>query len=307
MEIVGRRGKGFALLIVIWGLGAISLLVLSFTATGRLRLQTGFNAAGAEQARLLAAAATNIAIVQLAEEQIAGGVRRGGVHDGAPAFCAIEDAVVALSIEDEGGKIDLNAASEPLLRDAFGGLAGLAPAQALAAARAVAQFRTPAIFGVAAPIAGKPFASKGAPFQSAVELDQVADLDQASAQALLPFVTVYSHADGLDPQRAPPALFAALLGFSREEIAALAATPFPNRLNRDDPRFPDAYSRGGAHDVFLVHVEARLASGVRALSETIVDLRASDGAPYALREIRTGAPRFASQLEAASAAALPPC
>jgi general secretion pathway protein K len=280
------------------------MLALSFTATARLRLQSGFSAAGAEQARLLAAAATNIAVVRLVREQIAGDPP---AHDGAPDFCAIEDAVVAVSIEDESGKIDLNAASEPLLRDAFGGLAGLAPAQALAAARAVAQFRTPTIFGVAAPVAGKPFASKGAPFQSALELDQVAELDQASVQALLPFVTVYSHADGLDPQRAPPALFAALLGLSHEKIADLAAAPFPSGLNRDDPRFPDAYSRGGAHDMFMAHVEVRLASGVRGVSETIVDLRASDGAPYALREIHAGRPRFSGQLDALAAAALPPC
>ncbi|MBB4196382.1 hypothetical protein CCR94_15110 [Rhodoblastus sphagnicola] len=149
-------------MIVIWGLGAIALLVLSFAATGRLRLQTAFNAAGAEQARAMAQAATNLAVLTLAREQIAGGAPE---HDGAPSFCALEDAVVALAIEDEAGKIDLNAASESLLRDAFSGLAGLAPNDATAVARAVAQFRTPAIFGLDTPSgAGKPFAAKGAQF-----------------------------------------------------------------------------------------------------------------------------------------------
>jgi general secretion pathway protein K len=292
-------------LIVIWGLGAIALLVLSFAATGRLRLQTAFNAAGAEQARAMAEAATNLAVLTLAREQIAGGAPE---HDGAPSFCALEDAVVALAIEDEAGKIDLNAASEPLLRDAFAGLAGLAPNDATALARAVADFRTPAIFGAAAPpVANKPFAQKGAQFQSPLELDQVAGLDSARFQALLPFVTVHSHADGLDPHRAPPALFAALLGLSSEQVAALAARPFPNALNRDDPRFPDNYRQSGAHDIFLVHVEALLANGVRALRETIVDLRASDGAPYAFREIRGGAPHVSDQLTTMRAAALPPC
>lgn len=294
---------------VIWGLGAIALLVLSFAATGRLRLQSAFNAAGAQQARLFAAAATNIAIVQLVREQVDGEAPR---HDGAPAFCSIDDAVVVVSIEDESGKIDLNAASEPLLRDVFGGLAGLAPAQAEAAARAVAQFRTPASSGVAAPVAGKPFVAKSAPIksaplQSALELDQVAGLDQVSVQALLPFVTVYSLADGLDPNRAPPALFAALLGLSRREIADLAARPFPNALDRGDPRFPRAYRRkGDANDVFTIHVEARLVSGMRGSSVSIVDLRATD-APYALREIHTGPPRFSPELDARSAAELPRC
>ncbi|MBB4196381.1 hypothetical protein CCR94_15105 [Rhodoblastus sphagnicola] len=118
---------------------------------------------------------------------------------------------------------------------------------------------------------------------------------------------MHSHADGLDPNRAPPALFAALLGLSGEEVAALAARPYPNALNRDDPRFPETYRQSGAHDIFLVHVEALLASGARALSETIVDLRASDGAPYAFREIRGGAPHFSDQLNTLRTAPPPPC
>ena len=288
---------------MIWGLSAIALLVLSFSATGRLRVQTAFNAAGAEQGRLMAAAATDLAVLALTREQIAGGAPD---HDGAPSFCAIEDAVVAVAVEDEGGKIDLNAASEPLLRDSFAGLAGLSPGDAAAAARAVAAFRAPAAPG-AAPAPGKPFALKGAKFQSALELDQVAGLDSAAFRALLPFVTVYSHADGLDPHRAPPALFAALVGQSHDQVEALAAAPFPNALNRDDPRFPETYRRNSASDVYLIHVEALLANGVRALRESVIDLRAADGAPYELHEVRSGSPRFSSDLNALSAAASPPC
>jgi general secretion pathway protein K len=290
---------------VIWGLSAIALLVLSFSATGRLRVQTAFNAAGAEQGRLMAAAATDLAVLALTREQIAGGAQD---HDGAPRFCAIEDAVVAVAAEDEGGKIDLNAASEPLLRDSFAGLAGLSPGDAEAAARAVAAFRAPTAPGVApAPDPGKPFALKGAKFQSALELDQVAGLDSAAFRALVPFVTVYSHADGLDPHRAPPALFAALVGQSHDEVEALAAAPFPNALNRDDPRFPETYRRNSASDVYLIHVEALLANGVRAQRESVIDLRAGDGAPYELHEVRSGSPRFSGELNALSAAALPPC
>nr|WP_276556856.1 type II secretion system protein GspK [Rhodoblastus acidophilus] len=292
------------MLVVIWGLGAIAAIVLSFSATGRFRLQTAFSAANTEQARLLAAAGTNVAIVRLARERFAS---EAPPHNGVPGFCSIEDAALAISIEDEGGKIDLNAATEELLRDAFRGLAGLGPAQALAAARAVVQFRTPAIFGAAAPVAGKPFRSKGGPFQTALELDQVANLDQASVQAILPFATVYSHVDGLDSRRAPPALLAALLGGSREQIAILAAAPFPNSLNRNDTRFPSAYSRDVAHDVFMVHVEVRLSNGARGLSETIVDFQAGDGEFYILREVHLGASRFSRELDTMSVPELPQC
>jgi general secretion pathway protein K len=122
--------KGFALLIVIWGLGAIALLVLSLLTTGRLRLQTAFNLAGAAQAQSIAEAAANLAILSLvAEKDARGGPQAPAPHDGAPRFCALRDAAVALAIEDEGGKIDLDAASDDFLRQALAGLLGLGPAR----------------------------------------------------------------------------------------------------------------------------------------------------------------------------------
>ncbi len=53
-------------------------------------------------------------------------------------------------------------------------------------------------------------------------------------------------------------LVAALIGMPRRRVAALAAAPFPNRLNRDDPRFPGNYRQSGAHGAFLIHAEAVL-------------------------------------------------
>ncbi len=66
----GAARKGFALLVVIWGLGAIALLVTSFLTTGRLRLQTAFNLAVAAQAQSIAAAAADLAILSLAGERV---------------------------------------------------------------------------------------------------------------------------------------------------------------------------------------------------------------------------------------------
>ncbi|MCI4677154.1 general secretion pathway protein GspK [Rhodoblastus acidophilus] len=304
--------KGFALLIVIWGLGAIALLVLSFLTTGRLRLQTAFNLAGAAQAQSIAEAAANLAILSLvAEKDARSGPQAPAPHDGAPRFCALGDAAVALAIEDESGKIDLNAASEGFLRQALAGLLGLGPARADAIAGAIAEFRTPPPDEAppASNSSDKPFAPKRAAFQTVMEFDQVAPIDQATFRALKPFVTVHSRADGIDPKVAPPALLAALLGMAPDRVAELAAAPYPNNLNRDDPRFPVQFRQTGGNNAFLIHAEAVLANGPAAVWEALVETDPSDGGPYAIREIRHGPPRFLDALRAMRGAreTLGPC
>jgi general secretion pathway protein K len=308
----GLRRRGFALLIVIWGLGAIALLVVSFLSTGRLRLQTAFNVSGAARAESVAAAAVDLAILALAREHFAPNVTGAPpVHEGAPRFCSLDDSVIAWSVEDEGGKVDLNAASEPLLRDLFTGLLAMSPEKAGGLARAVLAFRAQPEAGVPTPPVadGRPFAPKRTAFESALELDQVAGIDGASFHAILPFVTVHSRAEGIDPQVAPPALFAALVGARKQEVAALVATPFPNRLNRDDPRFPSAYRRAGTHGAFLVHAESALREGPSGLRESIVEMESSGGGLYTLREVRRGRSRYLDELDRlrADPAALAPC
>ncbi|HUO53729.1 MAG TPA: type II secretion system protein GspK [Rhodoblastus sp.] len=305
------------MLLVIWGLGAIALLVLSFLTTGRLRLQAAFNIAGAAQAGSVAAAAIDLSLLQLARERSSeeqtgpGAPATPTTHDGAPRFCALEDAVVAVAVEDESGKVDLNTAPEDLLRELFSSLLGAGPAQADDLARAVMAFRAAPENDLPEPPAadGKPFGPKRAPFQTTLELDQIAGLDSAAFHALLPFVTVYSHSGGIDPQVAPPALIAALLGAPRDEVAGLAATPFPNAINRDDPRFPSAFRQSGARTAFLVHAETILANGPGAAQERIVEMDSNDGAPFAVREIRHGVSRYLDLLRPmrGKAGALPPC
>jgi general secretion pathway protein K len=305
-----RRG-GFALLVVIWGLGAITLLVVSFSTTSRLRLQTAFNIAGAARAQSIAAAAADLAVLSLAEgRMVKNGPSAAAPQDGAPSFCVIDEAVVAIAIEDESGKVDLNTASETLLQDMLTGLLGMAPEQSGGIAHAIVEFRAPPENDLLrSSTDGMPFAPKHAAFQTALELDQVAGIDAATFRALLPYVTVNSRSEGIDPHVAPPALFAALLGMPRSDVVTLATAPFPNNLNRDDPRFPSADRQAGAHGAFLIHVEVVLPDGPTGVQESIVEAPSSDGAPFALREIRHGSPRYLEVLAVMRTAAntLPPC
>lgn len=295
---------GFALVIVIWGLGVITLLIVAFMTTARLRLQAAFNIAGATQARLVADGAANAAILSLlSERNLAAAPDQARVHDGAPQFCVMDVAVVAVVIEDEGGKVDLNSATPELLTAMLAGL-GAAPSDAAAIAKAIVAFRTTpptneiSTKDTSYEASGRTFGPKRAPFETVLELDQVIGVEKELFHAVLPFVTIHSRAPGVDPAAASPALFAALAGFSLGEVRALAQTPFPNRLNRKDPRFPSVFKQSGERVAFLVHAEAVLPAGQMSVSETLVDLNQSGAAPFAIREVRNGATRYGADLRA---------
>ena len=309
-EIIKRRFKsvnsrraGFALLAVIWGTGLIATLIVSFTTTSRLRLQTAHNIASATKAGYIAESAINLAALSLLA------AREGGllpaaptkVYDGQPNFCVLDDAAVAVAVEEEGGKIDLNAATPELLMAALTGL-GLDDRAGKAIAGAIVIFRTvPAVDnGQIKPAltSETSIEQKMAPFETVMELDQVAGVTPDLFRKLIPFITVHSRSQGLDPQASPPALFAALAGYPPADVDRLAATPYPNDLKRDDPRFPAALRQMSDHNAFLIHAEALLATGQIATREAIFNTRPADGKQFAFQERRNGQARFVASLRA---------
>lgn len=298
------RRAGFALLAVIWGTGLIAMLVVAFMNSGRLRLQVAFNIASATEASYLAESAINIATLTLLMRRDALPTSET-VYDGAPKFCVLDQAVVALAVEAESGKIDLNAAPPELLQAVFLGL-GLDERRAEEAASAIIAYRTsPTDAGIqmsSTSQGGKPLAAKEGLFETIMELDQVNGLDSALFSALLPLVTVHSKNSGVDSRSSPPALFAALSGFPVKAVGALASQPYPNNLNRTDPRFPANFNQPGDQSAFLIHAEVRLPTGQTIAKDAILDLRPPDGKQFAIREIRRGQSRYADRLRAIGAA-----
>jgi general secretion pathway protein K len=309
----GRRGSknGFALVTVIWGLALITLLIVSYTSAARLRLQMAFNLAQATQADLIADAALGRAALSLLSESQpngtlsqlgdAGARQERVVHDGAPKFCSLAEAAVAISIEDENGKVDLNAAPQKLLQTLLAGL-GLQAREADAAAASVIAFRSAP--GTPDPqqtdASEKPFGLKRAPFQTITELDQVPGVSPMLFKQLSSLVTVHSRNPGVDPKAAPPALLAVLQGYSVEDVRSLLTEPFPNALDRADPRFPREFQAPGFGRVFVVHVEVVLATGQISVREAVLDLRGGAGEAFAIRELRRGYARHVPTLRASA-------
>lgn len=311
-----REGsKGFALVTVIWGLAIITLLVISYQSTARLRLQTAFNLAGAAQADLAADAGINLALMSLLAERQAGIVAQRPAHDGAPNFCAIDAAAVAIALEDEGGKVNLNAASQNLLKAMLEGF-GVDPREAEAVAGAIVAFRSPpgTQLGAAKADAGPSNdlpPPKNALYQSIFELDQTWGVSPALLRRVAPFVTVSSRSPTVDPRSAPPALFAALAGRPPDEVSNYVATPFPNNLDRKQRVNTAFFGQTGEAGAVLAHVEAILPTGQTSVREALLDFEAVGRGGYAIKELRRGRPRHLSKLRdwigGGGAAPLPNC
>ncbi|KAF2992317.1 type II secretion system protein GspK [Methylocystis sp. MJC1] len=309
-----KRRAGFALLAVIWGTGLIAMMVVAFMTSGRLRLQTAHNIAGATGANFIAESAVNLATLTLLSKRgaaVAAPNAETDVYDGAPSFCVLDGAAVALAVEEEGGKIDLNAATPQLLQLALVGV-GLEERAARDVANSIVLFRTaPAPNQIALTLASdKPIEPKQGLFETVMELDQVSGVDAVLFRALIPLVTVHTRSPGIDPHVSPPTLFAALSGYPVEQVRLLAATPYPNQIDRRDARFPSNFVQPADHGAYLIHAEALLASGQTSAKDAIIDMRPSNGKQFALKEMRRGPSRYAQRLRemiATNGAGVPDC
>jgi general secretion pathway protein K len=300
------RRAGFALLAVVWGVGLIAAMVVAFMTSSRLRLQAASNVAYSVAANYIAEAAINLTtLMLLARQNITEAQSANSSYDGAPRFCVFDGAAVAIAIEDEGGKIDLNTAPPEVMQALLVGL-GFDELAAKGITHAIVEFRTAplAVGNDMSPLtqSGKPIPPKRALFETVMELDQVGSVDPGLYRLLTRFVTVASRSPGVDPRAAPPSLFAALAGYPAEDVRRLTATPFPNSLNRKDMRFPANLNQMSERSAYLIHAEALLATGQTASREALLDLRPASGKTFAFREWRRGNPTYLDQLRAIIAA-----
>ncbi len=109
----GRDGqRGLALVVVLWVLVLLSLIAASFSRTTRTEINVARNLVDNAKAEALAEAGVYLAILALLDPDPAQRPRA----DGTPFEVAFGGAEITVSVQDEGGKIDLNQAPDELLR-----------------------------------------------------------------------------------------------------------------------------------------------------------------------------------------------
>ena len=270
------RENGFALVVVIWAIGILALLFMTYIAAARYRSIEASSLSRHARAEAMANIGVNLAILDLLS-----GISRGATRsarfgsDGTPVFCTLEDGWrLAISVVDEGGKIDLNTANTELIEALIRGMNADGKVAALVAKNIQKLREAPA---EARSAQG---ASSSAPaLRSVFELHQVAGVNRDLFRALVPLVTVHSGSTGVDPGVAPLELLRAV-------------SPGNSSSSREAARrgLPAFYVAESAGKVFLIESEAMATSGARFSRGAIVEFEPPVG--YRIREWRDGSLRI---------------
>ncbi len=199
---------GFILLVVIWVIALLALFATGLASSTQIFIQTNRNDNELRRAEFLASAGVNIALLDLINTMPEASNSKLEVGSSGHTCVLPEGEILRIRIDDEAGKIDLNAASDPLLLALFMGFVVDREA-ALRLVAAVADFRDaddePRLNGAertAYLAAGRATGPKNAPFDATAEIGNVLGISDELARRLRPHLTVYSGQDGIDPRHA---------------------------------------------------------------------------------------------------------
>jgi general secretion pathway protein K len=198
-----RRERGIALIAMLWAVLLLSAIASSFLMSTRTELRISRNFIGQASARALADAGVHRALQVLLEPVAA---RRWKADRRVYAF-ALGSGEVAVALEDEGGKIDLNMAPPELLEGLLRSV-GLSREEAGSLVQSILDRRN------------TPRDRARRPFHSTEELRTIPGLAPNVFEKLVPAVTIYSRQPGLDPTTASPQALAAIPGLSADDIEA---------------------------------------------------------------------------------------
>ena len=299
--------SGFALVLVIWGLGLVSLIALTVITAGRYRILAAANLIENAKAEALAEAGVNLLRLELRAAFSSGSPNAlRFATNGDPLLCTMpQGALAALAVEDEGGKADLNTVSPKLMSALLRGF-GAESEEADHVAAAIAEFSRPAANVALDDVAyrayaadGRAYGPKKGPFETVLELDQVIGMRPDLLRAILPYVTVHSRNPGVDPRVAAPALLAALAGLEPTRVAQLVDAARGDRPGEATPRgVPSQFLSTSTGRSFLIRAEVRMLAGGSFAQEAIVELAAGTMSDE-LREWRRGRGRFGTHFREA--------
>jgi general secretion pathway protein K len=274
--------RGFVLVIVIAVLGLLALAAAGFAQVTRSQVKAAASNVGSSTAQALADAGVQLAVLDLVlGRQDPSYQRRFSVGE-KPFVCDAGDGRrLAVSITDEAGKVDLNAASDRLLQAL---LVGVGASEGVA--DAIIDFRdddnvkrSQGAERDEYSAAGRP-GPKNAPFSAVEEIEQVLGVDAELAARLRPHITVYPGQPGIDTGSASRELLAILARGLGSDTGPAASRP-PDQSGETDSTLPAAMPFMGAQGrrFFAVHAEA-YADSSAFVREAVLELGQSRARPY---------------------------
>lgn len=289
-----RSEQGFVLVAVLWLLAALALLVTIFT----VHLSASARAVSLNDTALKSEALVS-AGVELAAYRLALADTDKRPSDGA-FHARLSGADISVSFMTEAARVDLNAAPKELLRSLLTVL-GANEDNAKEAADRIVGWRTKAAADGDASkesalyqTAGRVYAPRQAPFAHVNELALVLGMTPALVERVLPYVTVFSGAAGVDVMVAPPEVIAALPGMTPLKLKQFLGDR--GSLVNDAAALSaalggaDAGAAAAKSQAYRVDVALRFPDGRETASEVVIDLKGKDD-PYHVLSWQNDMPR----------------
>lgn len=293
------RQRGLAFLIVIWVVALVSIMLGSFALIARTENLQARHLLDTTRARYAAQAGVNLAAYALRRRN----PLKRWVPDGRVYKFGFNGAELAIRVNAESGKIDINRANPEQLERLFAVVGGLERDQAQQLAARVKDWRDPddniTLNGAeidAYEQAGLAYGPANAPFLTVGELQQVLGMSWELFLKLRPAITAFSRGGRPNPMYAPKEVLRAMTGMSAEAAQHLidmrhqipAGTPAGvSGLTLPDGT-PLMASRGGV--TYSIRSTARLPNGASSTLHATIRLGgANTGArPFTILRWREG-------------------
>jgi general secretion pathway protein K len=289
-----RDEQGFALILVLWIAGLLAVLAGGLSTSVQTQLRVAANTLESARAEALADGGVAIAVLDLLTAHGSTEYVRRFPIDGNPIACSVAgEGMLLISVADEAGRIDVNAAGIPILRALLVGL-GEPPQKAAQLADAIFDFRDGD--GDRKPngaedaeyrAAGLAWPPKNAPLHSADELEQVFGMPPDLTARVRPFLSTHSGLPGIDPSIARPELIAILRrGLEGAQSSFGGFAEFDAKV-----ALPAIFMSVSEKRYFELTITARTTSGAVFVREAVVDLGSPRSPKTIFRRWTRGAER----------------
>jgi general secretion pathway protein K len=267
-----RDERGFALVLVLWIAGLLAVLTAGLSVSVRTQVRVAANVIESAKAEALADSGVTLTLMDLlAARRSREHVRRFPV-DGRTVACASPDGGrLAISVMDEGGRIDVNTAGIPVMQALLVGL-GLPAEKAAQVAEAIFDFRDEdderkpnGAESADYRAAGLGWSPKNGPLQSVSELGQVYGLTPDLLARMRPYLSTNSGLPGIDPALAQPELIALLRAGLAGVQSAYGSFPELDAA----VALPATFISTSLQSAFKVRVASRAPSGAVFIREAI--------------------------------------
>jgi len=270
-----HRQSGIALIMALWLTVLLTAIASGFAFSMRSDALAARNAVSLAEAQAAADGAIERTVFELMRPQM----KASWKPDGSVHRWTDGNASVSVIAVDEGARIDMNSAPDPLIKSLLMQVGGMDDASASALVDAIVDWRTPGDLrrpnGAKAPeykAANLSYGPADAPFETIGEVSRVLGMTPAVFARIRDAITVYSHLPGIDTATAGRDALLALPGATADVVDAFIAQR-ANALAQGLPVPPLALAQGyagGAVPVWRIRAQATLPDGVTFARDAVL-------------------------------------